>query len=182
MPVDGQDLVIERKRNPRGRRVWLTVHPDGRAVLSLPRWMGDAEAERFVRKQEAWLREQLARVSRFKHDTFLPHDRRSYLLRKEEARVLVHACIERMNASYGFRFGRVFIKNLRRNWGSCSEKGNLNFNYKLVHLPIRLAEYVVAHELCHLAEFNHSEKFWTLVARTFPDHRALRKALRTYHA
>jgi predicted metal-dependent hydrolase len=76
----------------------------------------------------------------------------------------------------------VFIKNTKRNWGSCSEKGNLNFNYKLALLPRELAAYVVVHELCHLAVFDHSQTFWDLVSREMPDHKALRKAMRKYHA
>jgi predicted metal-dependent hydrolase len=180
--VDGGDIVVERKVNPRGRRAWLAVHPDGRATLSVPAGMREAEVERFVREQADWMRRQLARVSRYKNDIFLPRDRRSYLARKEDARKLVAACIARLNGAYGFRYGRVSIKDLRRNWGSCSAKGNLNFNYKLAFLPLRLAEYVVAHELCHLKELNHSPRFWALVAKTFPDHRALRRELRTYHS
>lgn len=180
--AEERDIVVERRRSGRARRASLTVHPDGRAVLSMPRWMDDLAAERFVQEQAEWLRRQLARVSKFKDHVFLPRDRRTYLARKEEARQLVAGCVERVNATYGFRFGRISIKNLRMNWGSCSVRGNLNFNYKLVFLPPRLAEYVVAHELCHLREFNHSPRFWNLVARVFPDHRELRKALRTYRA
>lgn len=63
-------------------------------------------------------------------------------------------------------------------WGSASERGNLNFNYKLLFLPLEVADYVIVHELCHLAEFNHSPAFWRLVERACPTHRALRQALR----
>jgi len=69
---------------------------------------------------------------------------------------------------------------LRSRWGSCSVSGNLNFNYKLIHLPEDIAEYIVAHELCHLAEFNHSKKFWELVSKTIPDHKLRRKRLKKY--
>ncbi|HTK59696.1 MAG TPA: M48 family metallopeptidase, partial [Candidatus Baltobacteraceae bacterium] len=55
------------------------------------------------------------------------------------------------------------------------------FNYRLTLLPPRLAEYVVVHELCHLLEFNHSPRFWALVALTVPEHRALRKILHHEH-
>ncbi len=111
----------------------------------------------------------------------LPRDRRTYLRHKERARALVCGRLERFNALYGFRYGRIFIKNLKRNWGSCSEKGNLNFNYKIAFLPAHLADYVVAHELCHLAEFNHSPRFWALLERAIPDHRAHRRELRKFH-
>mgnify|MGYP001607235311 CR=1 FL=1 len=79
------------------------------------------------------------------------------------------------NKLYQFKIGRVSIKNHKSRWGSCSKKGNLNFNYKLALLPQELADYVIVHELCHLGEFNHSPKFWKLVARAIPNYKALKK-------
>lgn len=92
--------------------------------------------------------------------------------------MLAHARLAHFNEAYGFALGRVAIKNHKSRWGSCSKKGNLNFNYKIALLPPELADYVIVHELCHLGEFNHSPRFWALVARTVPDHRALRARLR----
>ncbi len=106
-------------------------------------------------------------------------NRRQYLKVREHARALVHERIAHFNAAYGFAVGKVFIKNHRSRWGSCSEKGNLNFNYKLAFLPPELADYIIVHELCHLGEFNHSANFWNLVARTVPDHTAVRRRLRS---
>lgn len=97
---------------------------------------------------------------------------------REHARALVHARIQYFNEHYQFRVGKVFIKNHKSRWGSCSEKGNLNFNYKIAFLPLELADYIIVHELCHLAEFNHSERFWGHVARTIPDHTHRRRHLR----
>ena len=104
--------------------------------------------------------------------------REHYAKHREAARALVHARLAHYNQLYGYRFGKVFIRNTRSRWGSCSSRGNLNFNYKVALLPLELADYIVVHELCHLAEFNHSPKFWALVERTMPEHRRLRKALR----
>lgn len=101
-----------------------------------------------------------------------------YLALKEHARTFVRDRIALLNAPYGFRFNRIAIRNTRSRWGSCSKKGNLNFNYKIVLLPERLADYIIVHELCHLQELNHSPRFWALVARTFPDYRSLRTELR----
>ena len=105
-------------------------------------------------------------------------NRKQYLRVRENARDLIRARIEHFNAVYGFRVGKVFIKNHKSHWGSCSEKGNLNFNYKLVFLPAEIADYIIVHELCHLAEFNHSSRFWSLVERATPHHKTFRKQLR----
>lgn len=106
-------------------------------------------------------------------------NRKQYLRVREHARALVHARIEHFNRVYRFRVGKVFIKNHKSRWGSCSQKGNLNFNYKIAFLPSDIADYIIVHELCHLAEFNHSAKFWAHVARTVPDHKHRQKRLRT---
>jgi len=97
---------------------------------------------------------------------------------KEQARVLVHERLAYYNLHYKYTLGKVFIKNHRTRWGSCSSKGNLNFNYKIALIPLELADYIVVHELCHLGQFNHSQAFWDLVKQTVPDYEAKRKRLR----
>lgn len=104
--------------------------------------------------------------------------RREYKKLKEHARFLVHAHLARLNQFYNFSFNRVCVKNHKSRWGSCSKKGNLNFNYKIIHLPVELAEYIVVHELCHLRELNHSPRFWALVARAVPDYKKRRHQLK----
>ncbi len=103
-----------------------------------------------------------------------------YASYKEQARTLVHARLEAFNELYGFTYNRVAIKNQKTMWGSCSKRGNLNFNYRIAFLPPELADYVIVHELCHLKEFNHSQAFWNLVAQTIPDYAVRRRALRTH--
>ena len=76
--------------------------------------------------------------------------------------------------------GRVAIRDQKSRWGSCSGKGNLNFNWKLIMAPPGALDYVVIHELCHLREFNHSPRFWTLVAAQMPDYEVWKKWLKTH--
>lgn len=84
------------------------------------------------------------------------------------------------NARYGFTYGRVTIKEQKSRWGSCSRKGNLNFNWRLLLAPPPVLDYVVIHELCHLKELNHSPRFWRLVAQTCPDYATHRAWLRRH--
>ena len=97
---------------------------------------------------------------------------------KNQALILAEAKIAQFNKSYNFKINRISIKNQKTRWGSCSGKGNLNFNYKIALIPEKLAEYIVVHEICHLGELNHSKRFWDLVAKTIPEHKANRKELR----
>ena len=84
----------------------------------------------------------------------------------------------KFNKIYKFKYNKINIKNQKTRWGSCSVKGNLNFNYKIALLPEKLAEYIVVHELCHLGEFNHSYKFWKLVEKTIPDYLEIKEDLK----
>jgi predicted metal-dependent hydrolase len=107
--------------------------------------------------------------------------RAQYLAHREAARSLAHARVGEYAKLYDVTIKKVFIKNLKSRWGSCSSKGNLNFHYKISLLPPELANYVIAHEVCHLREFNHSPKFWALLAESTPNWRLLRRKLRLIH-
>lgn len=102
----------------------------------------------------------------------------NYLKHKEEARFFISERLECYSQAYGFKFNRVSIRNQRTRWGSCSRKGNLNFNYKILFLPKRTANYIIVHELCHLKELNHSREFWNLVAQAMPDYLEIKRELR----
>ncbi len=101
--------------------------------------------------------------------------RRDYLKYKEAARALVKSRLALYNQVYKFRVNRIAIKNHKSRWGSASKKGNLNFNYKVALLPADMADYVIVHELCHLGEFNHSPRFWRLMAVAMPNWRVVRR-------
>ncbi len=95
---------------------------------------------------------------------------KEYLLYKEKARTLVNERLEFWNKHYKFKYERVAIRNQSSRWGSCSSKGNLNFNFRIVTLPSHLSNYIIVHELCHIGQMNHSQKFWDLVRETIPDY------------
>ena len=80
----------------------------------------------------------------------------------------------------GATVGKVTIRNQKTRWGSCSAKGNLNFNCLLMLCPEDVRDYVVVHELCHRKEMNHSARFWTEVERVLPDYRTRRKWLKEF--
>lgn len=91
----------------------------------------------------------------------------------------LESTISKYNVNSQFCYKRLAIKDNRTNWGSCSAKGNLNFNWRLIFAPRGVFEYVVVHELCHLLEHNHSNKFWQLVEFYYPDYKIQRDWLKT---
>ena len=98
--------------------------------------------------------------------------------RPDEAQALIEARVAYFAPLMGVRPNRVFVKDQRTRWGSCSAQGNLNFNWRLTLAPREVLDYVVVHELAHLVEMNHGKAFWRLVSRWCPDHKAQRRWLR----
>ncbi len=102
---------------------------------------------------------------------------KNYKENKDKALAYVIERLNHYNKFYSFMFNNIRIKNHTSRWGSCSSKGNLNFNYKIVFLADEQADYIIVQELCHLGEFNHSYKFWDLVAKSIPNWKEIRKSL-----
>lgn len=88
-----------------------------------------------------------------------------------EARAVIPEKVRYFARILGVSYGRITIRNQKTRWGSCSAKGNLNFNYLLLLMPEEILDYVVVHELCHRLELNHSPAFWRLVEKVLPDYR-----------
>ena len=93
---------------------------------------------------------------------------------------IIEKKVEYLVGKHGYLYNKINIKNQKTCWGSCSRKANLNFNYKILFLPENIQDYVVAHELCHLKEHNHSKKFWRLVFDILPKYQESRKQLKMY--
>ena len=104
-------------------------------------------------------------------------------LKSELARLALERIRQRLNV-YAPRvdgvYHRVTIREQKTRWGSCSSKHNLNFNWMLIMAPPQVLDYVVIHELCHLHELNHSQRFWALVREQMPDYEVWKKWLKAH--
>ncbi len=103
-----------------------------------------------------------------------------YQATKEQARALITERVSWYARHYGVTYQSLSIRNQRSRFGSCSARGHLSFNYRLIFLPPPLLDYVVVHEVCHLRELNHSPRFWALVAETIPDYREKKHELQAF--
>ena len=91
---------------------------------------------------------------------------------------IVRERIEKYSPELNVAPAKIFIKNQKTRWGSCSTKGNINLNWLLVMTPLEIIDYVIVHELSHLKVINHSQEFWTLVESILPDYKERRKWLK----
>ena len=173
--VSNQEIIYNIKKSKRAKNLRLCVCSDASVVITMPRLFPKILAKNFLIKKADWVIKKLEYYKKHKKIIFSKAD---YFEKKEQARKIVIDGIEKINKNYNFKFKQVSIRNQKTRWGSCSAKGNLNFNYKIIYLPAELQVYLIAHELCHLWEFNHSRKFWRLVAKTVPNYSRLRKELK----
>lgn len=169
------------KRHARSRRVTISIHGDGRVVVTAPHRVSERAIDAFVVQKQFWI-ESTKQKQIEKRKQIIPHNalQLSYDACKARAKQLLKSRVDAMNMHYQFQYARISVKDLKSRWGSCSSKKNLNFHYKLLFLPLDLVDYVVVHELCHLKEMNHSEKFWTLVSEIVPDYKKKREEINKY--
>jgi hypothetical protein len=175
--LNGQTVSYSLKTSARARNLRITVKPGGTVAAVKPAFISDRAVEEFLAKKSGWL---IGKIDLLKNKKSLAASgtRADFKRCAPLARALALRKIEKYKQIYKLDFNRVAIRNQSTRWGSCSCKGNLNFNYRIVLLPERLADYIVVHEMCHLRELNHSRNFWNLVAVAFPDYACARKELK----
>lgn len=169
------EIEIIRSRR---RTVAIEIKNDLRIIVRAPIFMSDEEIKRFISEKSAWIEKHTLKMRARKQTAEKPlsnaeiHALADAALQDIPKRVKYYA--EKMSLSVG----RITIRNQKTRWGSCSSKGNLNFNCLLMLCPEKIRDYVVVHELCHMYEMNHSSAFWTRVEHIMPDYRSCRKWLK----
>ncbi len=161
------------KLSNRAKHLRLSVYRGGAFVVTAPPSASPETIEGFIVQKSRWV---LGKIDYFK--AFSKGTQLDYAQNKNRALLLAYAKVEFFNEVYKFKFRKVSIRSQKTRWGSCSGKGNLNFNYRIAALPERLVDYIVVHELCHLAELNHSKRFWALVSKSLPNYKDLNAELK----
>ncbi|MDE5936969.1 MAG: M48 family metallopeptidase [Ruminococcus sp.] len=159
--------IIKSKR----KTISLQIKPDSSIELKVPVQMTDEQIREFLHQKSGWIEKHLQAVqecqkqmSQIKPLTIEEiHELADQALEVIPKRVAYFAPL------VGVTYGRITIRNQKSRWGSCSSKGNLNFNCLLMLMPTEVLDYVVVHELCHRKEMNHSPKFWAEVTKILPD-------------
>lgn len=150
----------------------LEIKPDGQVIVRAPVRISEREIQMFVKQHEDWLRKHLEIVKQ-KQENRPEIEKLTMQEIRELADQALKVIPERV-AYYaqkvGVSYGKITIRNQKSRWGSCSSKGNLNFNCLLMLTPPEVIDSVVVHELCHRKEMNHSDRFYAEVLRVFPDY------------
>ena len=157
------------------KSIGIQITADG-VVVRAPKRLSAAEIDRFVQSKRSWIEGHLSKIPA--PQPKFTQEEIEALARK--ALTVIPDRVRHFAPIVGVTYGRITIRNQRSRWGSCSGKGNLNFNCLLMLTPDHVIDYVVVHELCHRLEMNHSPAFWAQVERVLPDYRESREWLKEH--
>ncbi len=170
--------VIRSKR----KTLAIEIRPDMRVVVRAPEKIPQNEIIKFVEEKQNWIKKHLVQMY-FKAEEIKKQKKEPALTNADIEKLCQKALsvipdkVKYYAEIMGVTYGRITIRNQKTRWGSCSSKGNLNFNCLLMLMPDKVLDYVVVHELCHLKQMNHSKKFWKEVERYMPDYKNYKKWL-----
>lgn len=177
-----KEIQLEIIRSER-KSVGIEISKDERAVIRIPYWLKDTELKDIINKRKAWIIDKCQGVKEAEEAKTSTGAIAPDKLTNEELEQIKAKFLEKVNhysKVMGVSVNKITIRNQKTRWGSCSSKGNLNFNYQLYYMPEELMDYVVIHELSHRRYMDHSEKFWSEVERYCPDYEKRRNSLKKY--
>jgi len=171
------EVLLERSR--RARRIIITVRPGRGVRVAVPQRTSFKNALQFIQTKKSWIKKHLIKIQTYeKQKQVFEANFRS--IDKEAAKKTIVSRLNQLAAQHGFTYNRISIRNQRTRWGSCSAKGAISLNIKLVALPQELADYVILHELVHTRVHNHSKEFWQKLDKYTKDGKAKAKRLVEY--
>lgn len=179
--MNNQEININIIKSNR-KSVAIQINPDLSVTIRAPKRITKREIDRIIQEKEPWIRKHLEKMRKrkalYESEAIrrLSEDDIKELAKK--ASQYIPSRVQYFAKIIGVDYGRITIRNQKTRWGSCSSKGNLNFNCMLMLTPPEVIDYVVVHELCHRKEMNHSKAFWSEVEKIIPDYKVYRKWLK----
>jgi predicted metal-dependent hydrolase len=169
------------ERSPRAKRISISVRPFEGVRVAVPYRVSMEKAVEFAGTKRDWIKKNLYKMRQMEKDHKILSVKFNHIDRHAAKKILVHRLDELANL-HGFTYNRVFIRNQKTRWGSCSPKNNISLNVKLVRLPEKLTDYVIIHELVHTRIKSHNKKYYAKLDQIVNDRRSLDQELKTYAA
>ena len=167
-----ENIKYNIKRSRR-KTLSIEIQKDGVVLIRAPYSLPNEEIRKFLNEKHDWIVKHvnvsLSNVKDYRDlDPITMEEMHSLA---DEALSWVPKRVEQLASLVGVTYGGITIRNQRTRWGSCSSKGNLNFNCLMMLFPEDVRNYIIIHELCHRREMNHSRRFWSLVEQADPDYK-----------
>lgn len=178
--IKNENITVDIRKSKKAKRMRIAVYCDGSIVAVHPENISFLKILSVIEDKINWIKKKVDFFDSKQYIAIFKGTKREYLKNKDKALELVKSKVEYFNSFYKFHYNKIYVKNQKTRWGSCSVKKNLNFNYKIIFLPKELQDYLIVHELCHLKEFNHSKKFWDLVRLRITNLNQVSKMLRKH--
>ncbi len=152
----------------------VQIRADGTVIARAPLRMPKDRILCFLSEKASWIRMQQGRMQereKMRQQARIHLDAAQEKELRERAKSVLAQRTAYFARQIGVTYGRITVRDQKTRWGSCSQTGNLNFNFRLILAPLEVLDYVVVHELCHRRQMNHSTQFWQEVAQVLPDYR-----------
>lgn len=152
----------------------VQIRADGTVIARAPLRMPKDRILCFLFEKASWIRMQQGRMQereKMRQQARIHLDAAQEKELRERAKSVLAQRTAYFARQIGVTYGRITVRDQKTRWGSCSQTGNLNFNFRLILAPSEVLDYVVVHELCHRRQMNHSTQFWQEVAQVLPDYR-----------
>ena len=153
------------------KTISLQVREDGTLLVRAPFRMTDAAILGFIQSHQQWIDRHVSEMEQRRAEKAPAFTAEEIHTMAEETRRFLPPLLDQYSRALGVRPSRVTVRNQKTRWGSCSAKGNLNFNCLLMLAPPEALDSVVVHELCHRKHMDHSPAFSAEILRVFPDYR-----------
>ncbi len=176
--IDGVGPVLF-ERSKRAKHMNISVKPFVGVRVAVPDGLSFKKAEDFVNSKTGWIQRHLFRMKLYEEESQLALDTSVDVDRSRAKRKLTRR-LTHLAGKHGFTYNRVFIRNQKTRWGSCSNKSNISLNMKLIKLPDELVDYVILHELVHTHKKDHGKAFWTEMDKLVGDGKRMSSRLRKY--
>lgn len=163
----------------------ISIDPEGQITVRVPNRTSDKEIQHLLIEKRIWIITKYLEVLKQQQNrpvSNLTDVQRAALEQRyiAAAKDYFPKRVDYYSQFTGGSYSRITIRDQKTRWGSCSAKGTLSFNWRLMLAPPSIPDYVIVHELCHLTYMNHSAAFWQKVESVYPDYRNARKWLKDH--
>ncbi len=178
LQIAGVPVPVKLEKSTKAKRLSMTIRPFEGVRIAVPRWCSFQFAQEFLHKNLAWVLRNIDSIKKQENLHATVKEAGGFNIAGAKRNIIER--LEYLANLHSFKYNRVFIRNQKTRWGSCSGQNNINLNINLAKLSDELRDYVILHELVHTKVKNHGSRFWAELDKYASDAKGLDVKLRKY--